>query len=93
MTKRRHQQKASAGEEPTPTPTSNYDFPLWVWALIFFLPLIASELMFYNVGRTLSMILFPLAWIGFWVAMMSRAGWPILEQFKKDRDDKENSKE
>jgi hypothetical protein len=39
------------------------------------------------------MILFPLAWIGFWVAMMSRAGWPILEQFKKDRDDEENSKE
>ena len=58
--------------------------PLWGWVLIFLLPLILSELMFYRVGREVSMILFPLAWIGFWVAIMQRAGWPILGKRKED---------
>lgn len=49
--------------------------PLWLWILLFLLPLIASELMFYRAGRTISMILFPIAWIGFWAAMLYRFGW------------------
>ncbi|MBC8264770.1 MAG: hypothetical protein H8E47_11675, partial [Anaerolineales bacterium] len=44
--------------------------PLWGWVLIFLVPLILSEFMFYRVGRWPSMIIFPLAWIGFWAAMM-----------------------
>jgi len=58
--------------------------PLWGWILIFLVPLIASEYMFYRVGRWPSMIVFPLAWIGFWAAMMQRSGWPILKK-RKDK--------
>lgn len=58
--------------------------PLWGWIIIFLAPLVLSELMFYRVGRGMSMILFPIAWIGFWAAMMHRAGWPILPGRRKD---------
>lgn len=54
--------------------------PLWGWVLLFLLPLIASEAMFYMVGRLGSMILFPLAWTGFWLAVMQRSGWEILKR-------------
>ena len=54
--------------------------PLWGWVLIFLVPLIFSEFMFYRVGRWPSMIVFPLVWIGFWAAMMQRSGWPILKK-------------
>ncbi len=64
--------------------TRNYDWiPLWGWILIFIVPLIVSEYMFYVAGRQLSMVLFPIAWIGFWYTLMKRSGWPIL---KKDQD-------
>jgi hypothetical protein len=57
--------------------------PLWGWIAIFVLPLVVSELMFYRVGRTLSMVLFPIAWVGFWVTVMQRRGWPILRKRQK----------
>ena len=63
--------------------------PLWGWVLLFLLPLIASELMFWNVGKIPSMILFPVAWIGFWYVTMERAGWPML----KNRREKSASNE
>jgi hypothetical protein len=62
--------------------------PLWGWILIFIGPLVLSEFMFYMAGRTASMILFPVAWIGFWIAIMHRSGWPII----KKRDEKHNEK-
>jgi hypothetical protein len=46
-------------------------------------PLVISEVMFYMVGRTVSMILFPLAWVGFWFIIMQRSGWPILKRKEK----------
>lgn len=58
--------------------------PLWGWILIFLVPLVISEVMFYKAGREVNMILFPLAWIGFWVAIMHRSGWPILRKRKMD---------
>ena len=58
--------------------------PLWGWVLIFVVPLILSEYMFYVAGKRVSMILFPLAWIGFWVTMMQRSEWHILQK-RKDR--------
>ncbi len=58
--------------------------PLWGWALIFVVPLLASEYMFYRVGRTMSMVLFPIAWVAFWVTLMRRGGWSI---FKKRQED------
>jgi hypothetical protein len=42
--------------------------------------------MFWNVGRTLSMILFPIAWTGFWYVMMQRSGWPILKNRKSKEE-------
>jgi hypothetical protein len=56
--------------------------PLWGWILIFLVPLVISEYMFYVVGRWPSMILFPVAWIGFWVIIMRRSGWAILKKRK-----------
>ena len=58
--------------------------PLWGWILIFVVPLILSEYMFYVAGKRVSMILFPLAWIGFWATMMQRSGWQILKK-RKDK--------
>jgi len=66
--------------------------PLWGWILIFLVPLIISEFMFYTAGREASMILFPLAWIGFWVAIMQRAGWPIIKKRHKTRNDEDQEK-
>jgi len=57
--------------------------PLWGWILIFIVPLVISEIMFYQVGRTVNMILFPLAWVGFWFIIMQRSGWPILKKRKE----------
>jgi polyferredoxin len=57
--------------------------PLWGWVLIFLVPLVISEVMFYMVGRTVNMILFPLAWVGFWFIIMQRSGWPILKKPKE----------
>lgn len=54
--------------------------PLWFWILVFLLPLIASELMFYIAGRWISMILFLVAWVGFWVAILHRSGWAIFKR-------------
>lgn len=60
---------------------SQFDWiPRWGWVLIFIVPLIFSEFMFYMAGQRLSMILFLVAWIGFWVAMMHRSGWAILKK-------------
>jgi len=62
-----------------------YDWiPLWGWALIFAGPLLASEYMFYRAGRTMSMILFPVAWVIFWFTLMQRSGWPILKKPEED---------
>jgi hypothetical protein len=58
--------------------------PLWGWVLVFLVPLALSEYMFYVADRTVSMVIFPLAWIGFWYVMMRRSGWPILKKNDKE---------
>ncbi len=49
--------------------------PWWFWAATIALPLVMSEIMFYMAGRWLSMWIFPLVWLGFWMAIGYRAGW------------------
>ena len=39
------------------------------WALVFILPLALSEYMFYVGGRTANMVMFPIAWAGFWITI------------------------
>jgi hypothetical protein len=52
--------------------------PRWGWVLIFLVPLLMSEYMFYRVGRTASMVLFPVAWVAFWITLMQRSGWAVF---------------
>jgi hypothetical protein len=89
--RRDKKQPSKQGQQATPSARDQEErirvfdrIPLWGWVLIFLVPLILSEFMFYRVKRWPSMIIFPLAWIGFWVAMMHRSGWPILEK-RKDK--------
>jgi len=84
----RNQRAASQPQSPQPQSQEEQPrkfgwIPLWGWVLIFLVPLVSSELMFYRVGRVVSMILFPVAWIGFWVVVMQQSGWPILKGRKK----------
>ncbi|MCD6344440.1 MAG: hypothetical protein J7M17_02380 [Anaerolineae bacterium] len=81
MSKNKKQQKKEPKEEKQASWSDR--IPRWGWVLIFLVPLVLSEFMFYTVGRRVSMILFPIAWIGFWGALMWRSGWSIL----KERDD------
>jgi len=90
MAKRKKQKTArlpSTGQEAAPPLEEKRRkfswIPLWGWILIFIMPLVISEVMFYQVGRTVNMILFPLAWVGFWFIIMQRAGWPILKKRKE----------
>jgi len=86
---RKKQQPSKQGQQAAPSARDqevrirSFDrIPLWGWILIFLVPLILSEFMFYRVGRTASIVIFPLAWIGFWAAMMQRSGWAILKKRK-----------
>jgi hypothetical protein len=89
MAKHKRQQNQamlSPPQEAAPPPEGKRKFdwiPLWGWILIFIVPLVISEVMFYQVGRTFNMILFPLAWVGFWFIIMQRSGWPILKKRKE----------
>lgn len=96
MTKARKRDKKRTGQESPPPeqkqpaipqpqaerPRKFTWIPLWGWLLIFLVPLLISEYMFYVAGRTASMIVFPVAWIGFWIALMQRSGWPIFKRRK-----------
>ncbi len=62
-----------------PTKTGWQRLPPWAWVLVFFLPLALSEYMFYMGGRTASMVMFPIAWVGFWITIWYR--------FRAQRDD------
>ena len=73
-----------AAPEPAPAAAPRPDpftrLPLWAWLLLFIVPLVLSELMFYRVGRTFSLIAFPILWLSFWAALLRRAGRPILKR-------------
>jgi hypothetical protein len=54
--------------------------PRWGWVLLFFVPLLLSEYMFYRVGRGFNMVAFPIAWVAFWGWMLYRSDWAILRK-------------
>lgn len=69
--------QTSVGEgampDNTPTKTGWKRLPPWAWVLVFILPLALSEYMFYMGGRTANMVMFPIAWVGFWVTIWYRS--------------------
>jgi hypothetical protein len=42
-------------------------------------PLILSELMFWRAGRLWEIIIFPIAWVGFFYFQMKRGGWNVFK--------------
>jgi len=52
--------------------------------LLFLVPLLVSEYMFFRVDRWFNMIAFPLAWFGFWYTVLRRSGWVIFQR-RKDK--------
>ena len=82
--------KPSAHTQDPETQKNQYAWiPLWGWILIFLVPLAFSEYMFYVAGRRLSMVLFAVAWIGFWITIMQRAGWPMIKKRGQRQNDKQ----
>lgn len=80
--------RTQSQEEPEEQ-SSQYEWiPFWGWILIFLVPLALSEYMFYVADRRPSMILFAVAWIGFFVTIMHRAGWPIIKRRSEKQNDK-----
>lgn len=88
MTRRRGRREASQVRTDKQTETGGgfQWVPLWGWILVFLVPLAASEYMFWRVGRIPSMIMFPIAWIGFWYAMLERSDWRILKNLRKQEE-------
>ncbi|MBC7331976.1 MAG: hypothetical protein H5T91_06095 [Synergistetes bacterium] len=43
--------------------------PTWLTVILFVVPLVWSEYMFYVVNKWYSMVLFPIAWVGFWLSL------------------------
>jgi hypothetical protein len=90
--KRTKKEMPSSQSQQAPSPSEAQEeqarkfgwIPLWGWILIFLVPLIFSEFMFYMADRVASMIIFPIAWIGFWLALMQRSGWAILKSKKEE---------
>ena len=62
--KNKEKTKDPKNKEPSRNKYSR--IPVWGWVLIFLLPLLFSEYMFYVAGRIPTMIAFPIAWVGFW---------------------------
>jgi hypothetical protein len=82
--KRKEKEQESKEKEQESKPRKFTWIPAWGWVLIFAVPLVLSEYMFYRVGRRISMVLFPIFWIGFWYTVMRRGGWPILQRQEDD---------
>jgi len=48
--------------------------PSWLSALLFLVPLVWSEYMFYVAGRWHGVVLFPVLWVAFWLSLSRRRG-------------------
>ncbi|MCR4432879.1 MAG: hypothetical protein NUV70_02385 [Caldiserica bacterium] len=73
-----------SGQPPPKKKPLAQRIPLGGWLFIFLFPLILSEFMFYAVGKWVSMILFGIAWVGFWLALMYRSDWAIFKNRSKE---------
>ncbi len=54
----------------------------WQFALLFIIPFILAEVLFYFGGRPVSMMIFPFLWVGFWAALLWANDWVPLKKPK-----------
>lgn len=65
---------------PAPGPSPKRQPPrYWIRLAVFLVPLILSELMFWRAGRLWEIIIFPVAWVGFFYFQMKRGGWNVFK--------------
>ena len=51
------------------------------FALLFIVPFILGEILLYTGGRVTSMYIFPVAWVGFWAALLYTNDWsPLIKR-------------
>ncbi len=51
------------------------------FALLFIVPFILGEILLYTGGRVASLYIFPLAWVGFWAALLYTNDWsPLIKR-------------
>jgi len=51
----------------------------WIRLSVFLVPLLLSEIMFWHAGRLWEVIIFPIAWVGFFYFQMRRGGWNVFK--------------
>ena len=65
--------------EPKPGLSQKKQPRYWIRLAVFLVPLIFSEIMFLNVGRRWSAVIFPVAWVAFFYFQMKRGGWNVFK--------------
>ena len=49
--------------------------------LLFIIPFLLGEVLLYTGGRIISMYIFPVAWVGFWAALLYTNDWsPLIKR-------------
>ncbi len=92
--KKQSQQTQEQPDQPQKTAKKTYKRPnklasmsRLTLALYFFIPLILGEALLYFGGRTISMGLLVLAWLGFWAALLSTSNWaPLIQRQEQPGD-------
>ncbi|RIE11536.1 hypothetical protein [Candidatus Cryosericum hinesii] len=65
--------------EPKPGLSHKRQPRYWVRLAVFLVPLILSEIMFWHVGRTWNLVIFPVAWVAYFYFQMKRGGWNVFK--------------
>jgi hypothetical protein len=77
--------KRKSGKRPFKRPNRLARMARWQFALIFLIPLLLAEYLFYRGGRPISMAIFPFLWVGFWAALFYANNWePLREWLQRD---------
>ena len=87
--KKNRSRKKQAQKQPQKSfrrPNKLAKMSLTTFLLIFFIPLILGEILLYTGGRIASMYLFPIAWVGFWAALLYTSDWAPLIKPKEQPD-------
>ena len=80
--------KKQAQNEPQPfkRPNKLARLSKWQFALLFIIPFILAEMLFFFGGRPVSMVLFPFLWVGFWAALLWANDWSPLKKTKAEKN-------